>query len=116
MEVFIRGDVRTHVCVQGGGSPVLFLHGNPDTCELWDGVAQQMAPRHRCLAPDLPGFGRSEVPAGFDCSLEELATWVGEVIVALGITEPLSSCTISAASSGSPGPYVIPNGSAVWPS
>lgn len=89
MEVFIRGDVRTHVCAQGGGSPVLFLHGNPDTCELWDGVAQQMAPRHRCLAPDLPGFGRSEVPAGFDCSLEELAAWVDEVIVALGITEPL---------------------------
>jgi hypothetical protein len=32
-----------HVRERGRGAPVLFLHGNPDTCEMWDGVVQRMA-------------------------------------------------------------------------
>jgi pimeloyl-ACP methyl ester carboxylesterase len=87
MDVFVGKGI--HVREQGAGAPVLFLHGNPDTCELWDGVVQRMAGRHRCLAADLPGFGQSEVPHDFDCSLEGLAAWVDGLTLALNITEPL---------------------------
>jgi pimeloyl-ACP methyl ester carboxylesterase len=89
MDVLVGRGVHTHVKDVGEGSPVLFLHGNPDTCELWDAVIQPMTNRHRCMAPDLPGFGRSVVPPEFDCSLDALAAWVNDVTIALGIDQTL---------------------------
>jgi pimeloyl-ACP methyl ester carboxylesterase len=89
MEVLIGSGVRTHVKALGAGSPVLFLHGNPDTSDLWGDVMTRMGSRHRCLAPDLPGFGQSEVPVDLDCSLDGLAGWVHDLTNALGIDRPL---------------------------
>jgi pimeloyl-ACP methyl ester carboxylesterase len=40
---------------------------------------------HRCLAPDLPGFGRSALPRGFDFSLPSLARWIAQLLQALGV-------------------------------
>lgn len=73
----------------GEGEPVLLLHGNPDTADLWDGVLPALSHTYRCLAPDLPGFGRSQVPAGFDFRLASLARFVAELVAALGVAEPL---------------------------
>lgn len=85
----MRRGARAHVRDVGAGAPVLFLHGNPDTGELWDDVILLMADRHRCLAPDLPGFGRSEAPEDFDGSLVAQAAWVDELVASLGIEQPL---------------------------
>jgi pimeloyl-ACP methyl ester carboxylesterase len=60
----------------GSGPPILLLHGNPDSSAMWNGVAKALAPRFRCIAPDLPGFGRSEVPARYDRSLQSMADFV----------------------------------------
>ena len=50
---------------QGGGAPVVFLHGNPTSSYLWRNVLPHVAPLARCLAPDLIGMGRSGPnPAG----------------------------------------------------
>lgn len=84
------GGARVRVAVEGDGPAVLFLHGNPDTHELWDGVIERMKGRYRCIAPDLPGFGESETPRDFDCSLAGLARWVDGLVEALGLTEPLN--------------------------
>jgi pimeloyl-ACP methyl ester carboxylesterase len=89
MTVLLESGARANLRDVGAGSPVLFLHGNPDTGELWDRVLSTLATRHRCLAPDLPGFGGSEVPAAFDYSLEGLAAWVDGLRRALGISQPL---------------------------
>ncbi len=75
---------------QGAGPPILFLHGNPDSADLWDGLIDLLSPRFRCLAPDLPGFGRSAAPPDFDCSLDNLARFVDGLVSALGIGEPLN--------------------------
>lgn len=48
----------------GSGSPVVFLHGNPTSSYLWRNVLPLVAPRARCLAPDLIGMGRSGKPEG----------------------------------------------------
>jgi len=43
----------------------VFLHGNPTTSYLWRNVIPHLEPMSRCLAPDLPGFGRSgAMPSG----------------------------------------------------
>jgi pimeloyl-ACP methyl ester carboxylesterase len=89
MEVLLGGKARTNVRDSGNGEPVLFLHGNPDTGDLWNRVIETLATRHRCLAPDLPGFGRSDVPSDFDCSLDGLAAWVDDLTRELDISQPL---------------------------
>lgn len=82
VDVFVR-DI-------GSGEPVLLLHGNPDSAEMWDGVIDRLKDRYRCIAIDLPGFARSRAPADFDCSLENLARFIDATVEAIGIREPLN--------------------------
>lgn len=47
----------------GEGSPVLFMHGEPTWSFLWRRVIPPVREAgYRCIAPDLPGFGRSDKP------------------------------------------------------
>lgn len=50
----------------GQGPPIVFLHGNPTNAHLYRHLIRALAPRHRCIAPDYLGFGRSDAPT--DCS------------------------------------------------
>ena len=48
---------------EGGGEPVIFLHGEPTWSFLWRNVIPPVRDAgYRCVAPDLPGFGRSDKP------------------------------------------------------
>ncbi|MEL6705939.1 MAG: alpha/beta hydrolase [Bacteroidota bacterium] len=80
-----------YVADRGAGvaPPVLLLHGNPDSADLWDGILDHLAPRRRCLAPDLPGFGRSGVPVDFDPSLAGLARFVDQLLDEIGLDGPV---------------------------
>ncbi len=84
------GQTRIHLIDEGSGLPVLFLHGNPDSSEVWSGIIARLSHRHRCIAPDLPGFGRSRAPDDFDCSLQGMAAWVDALVAALGIDAPVN--------------------------
>jgi pimeloyl-ACP methyl ester carboxylesterase len=46
-------------------------------------VVGRLAARHRCIAPDLPGFGQSRAPEGFDCALPTQAAFVRDLLAAL---------------------------------
>jgi haloalkane dehalogenase len=47
----------------GDGPPVVFIHGEPTWSYLWRKVIPPVRDAgFRCLAPDLPGFGRSDKP------------------------------------------------------
>ena len=48
---------------EGDGRPVVFLHGEPTWSFLWRKVIPPVREAgFRCIAPDLPGFGRSDKP------------------------------------------------------
>ncbi len=47
------------------GLPVLVLHGWGATSEAVRVIQQCLADRHRTIAPDLPGFGRSDLPGNW---------------------------------------------------
>jgi pimeloyl-ACP methyl ester carboxylesterase len=79
------GEAETFVGETGTGPDVVFLHGNPDTHVLWSELARRLAPEHHCLAPDLPGWGRSRPPRGYDCSLAQQAAWVKGVFDGLAL-------------------------------
>ena len=51
----------------GEGSPVLLLHGFPETSYAWRKVMPVLAERHTVIAPDLRGCGASDRPQiGYD--------------------------------------------------
>ena len=51
----------------GDGPPVVFFHGEPTWSFLWRNVIPPVRDAgFRCIAPDLPGFGRSDKPIDLD--------------------------------------------------
>lgn len=88
MNVDVQG-ARIFVRDEGEGAPVLLLHGNPDSSDLWDGAIRRLRQGYRCLAPDLPGFGRSSIPPGFDFRLGSMAGFVEALVEAIGVAEPV---------------------------
>ena len=67
---------------EGDGSPVVLLHGEPTWSFLWRKVIGPLVEAgHRCLAPDLPGFGRSDKPTDvgwytYDRHTATVAAWL----------------------------------------
>jgi len=52
---------------EGQGAPVVFVHGEPTWSFLWRKVIDPVrAAGFRAIAPDLPGFGRSDKPIDMD--------------------------------------------------
>ena len=52
---------------EGEGRPVVFFHGEPTWSYLWRKVIPAVLDAgFRCVAPDYPGFGRSDKPTDLD--------------------------------------------------
>lgn len=51
------------VTVGGSGPPVLLIHGYAESARMWKPLAVVLAKRFTVIAPDLPGFGESSIPA-----------------------------------------------------
>lgn len=61
----LPGDgVEIDALVGGSGSPLLLLHGWPETRVGWAKVAPVLAKHFTVVVPDLRGYGRSDKPAG----------------------------------------------------
>ena len=66
---------------QAGDAPVLYLHGVPTHSYDWVPFLE----RFGGIAPDLPGFGRSGKPAGFDYSIAGYDVFLEELVARLGL-------------------------------
>ncbi|GAA2147569.1 alpha/beta fold hydrolase [Glycomyces algeriensis] len=55
--------VSLDAAVGGEGSPVVLLHGFPQTHLMWRHVAADLAADHTVIVPDLRGYGASDKPA-----------------------------------------------------
>ena len=63
----------------------VLIHGNDESSIVWYAWMPRMAQEFRVLRPDVPGFGRSRIPAGFEWSLPSLASFVAHVLDKAGI-------------------------------
>ena len=64
----VGGGVSMHFWIGGKGTPVVLLHGWPETGYAWRHVAPRLvAAGYQVIVPDLRGFGNSSRPAeGYD--------------------------------------------------
>ena len=53
----------------GKGTPVVLLHGFPQTHAMWANVAPLLSNCYHVICPDLRGYGQSAKPLGYDCLL-----------------------------------------------
>lgn len=63
----------------------MLIHGNDESSVVWFGWVPRMGQEFRLLRPDLPGFGHSRVPPGFEWSLPSLATFTARVLDKAGV-------------------------------
>ncbi|CAG2133586.1 Haloalkane dehalogenase [Cupriavidus campinensis] len=66
---------------------MLLLHGFPTSSHQFRHLIPQLAGHFRVIAPDLPGFGFTEVPAArqYTYTFDNLATTLGAFVDALGL-------------------------------
>ncbi|WP_128429547.1 alpha/beta fold hydrolase [Streptomyces cyaneus] len=62
----VADGVSLHTAVGGSGTPVVLLHGFPQTHLMWRHVAADLAADHTVICPDLRGYGASDKPAESD--------------------------------------------------
>lgn len=58
----VAAGVALHAAFGGTGTPVVLLHGFPQTHLMWRHVAPALARRHQVICPDLRGYGASDKP------------------------------------------------------
>jgi pimeloyl-ACP methyl ester carboxylesterase len=71
--------------VAGDGVPTVFVHGNPTHSGDWVPFMERMS--GPALAPDLPGWGQSDRPEGFDYTMHGLARFTDRLLDELEIDE-----------------------------
>jgi len=79
---------------EGTGSPILFVHGFPLSHSMWQPQIFAFAGDHRVIAPDLRGFGRSDVTEG-TVTMEQHADDLADLLDELNVDEPVVLCGLS---------------------
>ena len=66
---------------------ILLLHGFPTSSHMFRNLIPRLAGKYRVIAPDLPGFGFTEVPAsrGYSYTFDSIAKTVLAFVDALGL-------------------------------
>ncbi|MFJ5544974.1 alpha/beta fold hydrolase [Micromonospora chalcea] len=72
--------VTLNVAVGGSGSPVVLLHGFPQTHLMWRHVAADLAGGHTVICPDLRGYGASDKPAAASEDTYSKRTMAADVV------------------------------------
>ncbi|MFC4016485.1 alpha/beta fold hydrolase [Micromonospora sp. GCM10011542] len=78
--VTVADGVRLNAAVGGSGSPIVLLHGFPQTHLMWRHVAADLAADHTVIVPDLRGYGDSDKPADPDGTAYAKRTMAADVV------------------------------------
>jgi pimeloyl-ACP methyl ester carboxylesterase len=68
----------------GRGPPLVLLHGVGGDADQWAFVFEALAAKHRIIAIDLPGFGRSDKPP-IDYCVEVYVEFLDRFLAAIGV-------------------------------
>ncbi len=88
------GDVSLNVVERGTGTPLLLVHGFPLDHSMWQGQLAELSKDYRVIAPELRGFGRSDVTPG-TVTMPQFADDLSNLLDAMQIGEPVVFCGLS---------------------
>lgn len=71
---------------EGEGDAILLLHGWGSNITLFDGIIKTLSPRHRVIALDMPGFGKTAEPSEPWC-VDDYVDFVMKFIDSLHLDE-----------------------------
>ena len=74
---------RMCIEIDGGGEPLVMIHGLGGTSNTFTPVIEGMCRQMQVVRPDLPGSGRS--PTSGRLSIEDFADMVAKAVAALGL-------------------------------
>ncbi len=79
------GTVKARYWAAGAhGTPILFIHGLGASVQIWRPALEVIGRKHRVLAVDLPGFGRSDKPDA-PYTLEYMANFIRDFLDMIGV-------------------------------
>jgi pimeloyl-ACP methyl ester carboxylesterase len=87
-------DVQFNVWEAGDGPPLLLVHGFPLSHAMWRAQFGPLSACFRVIAPDLRGFGASQVTSG-TVTMEQFADDCHALLEALDVREPVTFCGLS---------------------
>lgn len=83
---FVRvGTRRWHVQIMGQGPVLLLLHGTGAATHSWRDMLPSLAQHFTVVAPDLPGHGYTEQPAGEGMTLPGMARGIAALLKQLNL-------------------------------
>jgi pimeloyl-ACP methyl ester carboxylesterase len=78
--VTVGEGVALNTAIGGSGSPIVLLHGFPQTHLMWRHVAADLAADHTVICPDLRGYGDSDKPADTDGTAYSKRTMAADIV------------------------------------
>lgn len=72
----------------GAGTPMVLVHGLGSRRQIFDPIFDALAARHDVIAVDLPGFGATPLPSGFQPSPVAYAEWLATWLKTIGVDRP----------------------------
>lgn len=70
-------NIETNYKTFGSGRPFLILHGWKSSSDKWQNIAESLGSKFLVIAPDLPGFGKSQEPSAA-WSIDDYVEWLKE--------------------------------------
>ncbi|MEV4491807.1 alpha/beta hydrolase [Micromonospora coxensis] len=80
----VADEVTLNVAVGGAGSPIVLLHGFPQTHVMWRHVAGDLATDHTVICPDLRGYGASDKPDAREVDTYSKRTMAADIVTLAG--------------------------------
>ncbi len=93
--VDLPGIKTHHLVLKTKGDAMVLLHGTGSSAALaWSSTVAKLATRYSIYAPDLPAFGRTQLPQSvLDANPAEVenvyADWLADYIAAVGLVKPV---------------------------
>src|SRR5438876_2958689 len=94
MSMIKCGNINLNVVERGAGVPLLLVHGYPLDHSMWQAQIDALLDICRVIAPDLRGFGGSDVTLG-TLTMEQMADDLAALLNALKINERITFCGLS---------------------